>query len=307
MGDRPVVFFDPMIPAELLDLVEGLDVIGPHDADLDRAEAVVCGVTRRWDAAVFAKAPLLRVVARSGIGYDNVDVADAAVHGIAVCNAPDAPSVSTAEHALALMMAITKDLPALHARARRGERGSPATSLELDGAVLGLVGLGRIGRRVAVVGTALGMRVVAYDPFVTTPPPGTETASLATVLSTADVLSLHAPAGAETAHLLDRATIATMKPGAYVVNCARGSLIDQDALLEALGSGHLAGAGLDVTEPEPLPAGHPLLEHPHVVVTPHIASSTRAGRRRLYAHAISNALAVLRGEPCASIITPPHR
>jgi D-3-phosphoglycerate dehydrogenase / 2-oxoglutarate reductase len=300
-----VVFFDPMIPDELADLVEGLDVVGPGDADLARAEAVVCGVTRRYDATVFAQAPRLRVVARSGIGYDNVDVADAARFGIVVANAPDAPSVSTAEHAIALMLTITKELPALHARARRGERGTPATALELDGAVLGLVGTGRIGRRVAVAGLALGMDVLAHDPFVTGPPVGVTMTDLDSVLTRADVVSLHAPGGAETHHLIDASTLARMKRGVNLVNCARGSLVDQVALLHALESGHVAGAGLDVTEPEPLPAGHPLLEHPNVVVTPHIASSTRAGRRRLYAHAIANALAVLRGEPCASVIPPP--
>lgn len=307
MADKPVVFFDPMYPAELADLVEGLEVVGPTDEHLHRAEAVVCGVTRRWDASQFVKAPNLKVVCRSGIGYDNVDVADAANFGIKVANAPDAPTVSTAEHALALMFTITKELPSLHERAKRGEKGTPATALELDGATLGLVGIGRIGRRVAVVGAALGMRVLAYDPFITQAPNGIELTDLATVISSADVLSLHAPATAETQYLMNRTTFATMKQGSYLINCARGSLVDQDALVEALDSGRIAAAGLDVTEPEPLPVGHPLLVHPRTVITPHIASSTHAGRRRLFAHAIVNAKAVLAGEPCASIIPPPSR
>src|SRR5262245_33631406 len=119
MPERPIVFFDPMYPPELADLVDGLEVIGPTDEELHRAEAVVCGVTRRWDASQSVKSPNLRVVCRTGIGYDNVDVADAARFGICVANAPDAPSVSTAEHTIALMMTVTKELPALHARARR--------------------------------------------------------------------------------------------------------------------------------------------------------------------------------------------
>jgi phosphoglycerate dehydrogenase-like enzyme len=307
MGDRPVMFFDPMYPPELADLVEGLEVVGPTDEDLHRAQAVVCGVTRRWDATQFAKAPNLKAVCRTGIGYDNVDVADAARFGILVANAPDAPSVSTAEHTVALMLAITKELPAMHAKALRGERGTPATALELDGATLGLVGIGRIGRRVGIAGAAMGMRVLACDPFVTEAPPGFELTDLATVIASADVLSLHAPAAPETHHMIDATTLATMKRGAYLVNCARGSLVDQEALLAALDSGHVAGAALDVTEPEPLPAGHPLLVHPHVIVTPHVASSTAAGRRRLFEHAIANARSILAGEPCASVIPPPSR
>ena len=224
----------------------------------------------------FVKAPKLKVVCRTGIGYDNVDVGDAARFGIKVANAPEAPSVSTAEHTIALMMTVTKELPALHAREARQSAALRRPRVELDGATLGLVGIGRIGRRVAVVGAALGMRVLAYDPFVTSPPPGFEMTDLATVIASADVLSLHAPATADTHHLMNAQTLASMRRGAYLVNCARGSLVDQDALLDALNSGQIAGAGLDVTEPEPLPAGHPLLEHPNVVITPHIASSTRA-------------------------------
>jgi len=307
VAELPIIFFDPMYPPELADLVDGLEVIGPTDDQLHRAEAVVCGVTRVWDASQFVKAPNLKVVCRTGIGYDNVNVADAAQFGIKVANAPDAPTVSTAEHTITLMLALTKELPSLHARAKRGERGTPATALELDGATLGLVGVGRIGRRVAVAGGALGMRVLAYDPFIADAPPGLELTDLATVISAADVLSLHAPATEDTHHLMRSETFATMKPGSYLINCARGSLVDQDALLEALSSGHLAGAALDVTEPEPLPAGHPLLEHPNTIITPHIASSTRAGRRRLFEHAIVNARAILAGEPCPSIIPPPSR
>jgi D-3-phosphoglycerate dehydrogenase len=304
MADRPVVFFDPMIPENLADLIEGLEVIGPGDDDLARAEAVVCGVTRRWDADLYVRTPNLRVVSRSGIGYDNVSVADAARFGIVVCNAPEAPSVSTAEHTVALMLAITKNLPALQARAKQGRGGGPATALELDGAVLGVIGLGRIGARVARVGAALGMQVLGCDPYLTDGPPGVTLAGLDEIYAASDVISLHAPATAETAYMINAETLASMKPGVYLVNCARGSLVHQDALLAALDSGHVAGAALDVTEPEPLPAGHPLLEHARVIVTPHMASSTQAGRRRLYEHAIRNAVAVLHGEPCASIIPP---
>lgn len=120
-----------------------------------------------------------------------------------------------------------------------------------------------------------------------------------------DVISLHAPAVAETHHMINAASLATMKPGVYLVNCARGGLVDQDALLGALESGQVAGAALDVTDPEPLPVGHPLLQHPRVIVTPHVASATVEGRRRLYAHAIDNALNVLAGRPASIVASAP--
>ena len=300
----PVLFFDGSFPDEMRALVEGRAVVvGPGDDDLAGADAVVVGAVRRWDAAALALGPKLRVVSRIGVGYDNVNLADAAAAGIVVCYAPEAPTVSTAEHTMTLMLAVTKSLPALQARAREGLAGALVSStLELDGATLGLVGLGRIASRVARAAQALGMQVVASDPFVTTSPvDGVRLVPFEDLLDVSDVISLHAPALPSTHHLINEQTLALMKPGAYLVNCARGGLVDQDALLAALDSGHLAGAALDVTEPEPLPAGHPLLEHARVIVTPHIASATAAGRRRLYEHAIENALAVIAGRPATIV------
>ncbi len=147
----------------------------------------------------------------------------------------------------------------------------------------------------------MGMSVLAYDPYLTEAE-GCELVDLQRVFTESDVVSLHAPAVADTHHLINAASLATMKHGVYLVNCARGGLVDQDALLAALDSGQVAGAGLDVTDPEPLPVGHPLLSHPNVIVTPHVASATVAGRRRLYSHAIDNALNVLAGRP-ATIVT----
>ena len=176
--------------------------------------------------------------------------------------------------------------------------------MELDGQVLGLLGIGRIAKRVAVTGAAVGMRVIAHDPFVTTTDAPAALVSLDELLSTSHVLSLHAPATPETQHVIDAGALGRMQPGAYLVNCARGGLVDQDALLASLDAGHLAGAGLDVTDPEPLPVGHPLLVHPRVMVTPHVASATVAGRRRLYSQGIDNALAVLAGRPATTVPVP---
>ena len=300
-----MVYFDTPLPDAYRDLVDGrLEVVGP-DTGLEAAVAVIAGARVQWNGELLDQAPEVRVVSRTGIGYDNVDVAAAAERGVVVCNAPEAPSVSTAEHTVALLMAVTKHLRTTTAIADRGEKApSVGIALELDGRRLGLVGLGRIARRVAAAATALGMEVIAHDPFIQADSvDGVRLVSLDEVFSESDVVSLHAPGGEATKHLVDASRLAAMRPGAYLVNCARGSLVDQEALLDALDSGQLAGAALDVTEPEPLPEGHPLLGREDVLVTPHVASSTAAGRRRLYEHAIDNALAVLEGRP-ATTVTP---
>ncbi|HEY1279453.1 MAG TPA: NAD(P)-dependent oxidoreductase [Acidimicrobiales bacterium] len=298
----PLLFFDRELPPEHTDLVTGrARVCGPDDSGLAEADAVVAAL-RRWDDAAMASGPKLKVISRIGVGYDTVDVAAATARGIVVCHAPDAPTVSTAEHTIGLLLAVTKRLPALMQRAADGLAAGKAEGMELDGRVLGLLGYGRIARRVARTARALGMDTIAHDPFMT-PAEGDETRFVSTddLWRYSDVITLHAPATTDTHHVVDDATFSQMKPGAFLVNCARGSLVDHVALLGALDDGRLAGAGLDVTEPEPLPSGHPLLSHPRVIVTPHMASSTVAGRRRLYTQAIDNALAVLSGLPATVV------
>lgn len=299
----PILFFDHPLPDAYRDLVEGRAIaVGPDDSELGSAHAVLAGAKRAWDASAFALGPTMKVISRIGIGYDNVDVIAATSAGVIVCNAPDAPSVSTAEHTLMLMLAVVKNLPAQTDRARDGLPGATTgAALELDGTVLGLVGYGRIARRVGAAARAMGMSVLAYDPYLGEAD-GCELVDLDRLFTESDVISLHAPAVADTRHMINEATLATMKRGVHLVNCARGGLVDQDALLAALESGHVAGAGLDVTDPEPLPVGHPLLTHPNVIVTPHVASATVAGRRRLYSHAIDNALNVLAGRPATIVV-----
>ncbi len=304
--DLPIIHVDKSLSdADVVHVDGRATIVGTNDDALAGVAATCVGIEHHWDAERFALFPGLRVVSRMGIGYDNVDVDAATAAGVVVCNGPASPTVSTAEHAMALMLAVTKELAPLAARARTGVTGNPGpTSLELDGAVLGLVGVGRIGCRVAVAASALGMRVIAHDPgLAESPDPCVSLVELDEGIETSHVISLHAPAIEATRHMVNATSLARMRRGVYLVNCARGPLIDHDALLDALESGHVAGAGLDVTEPEPLPAGHPLLVRDDVIVTPHIASSTVAGRARLFAHAFDNALAVLAGQP-ASIINP---
>lgn len=267
--------------------------------DLAGADGAIVGADKQWDASVCDRLPRLKVVARSGIGYDNVDPAGCAANGVAACNAPDGPTVSTAEHSLALLLAVSKRLkPAeRQLQARAGNYRAAHQALELDGRTLGLVGCGRIGRRVARYGTALGLRVLVHDPYLVPSQLRAEgePVSLDELWRSSDAISLHAPATAETRHLVDATSIAAMRPGVIIVNCARGSLIDHDALLAGLVSGQIGGAGLDVTEPEPLPAGHPLLGRDDVIVTPHVASSTTAGAVRLISMALGQAVEWLRG------------
>ena len=275
-------------------------VDGPEQAD-----GVVVGSALPWDAEACDRYPDLKVVARSGIGYDNVDPAACAARGVAACNTPDAPTVSTAEHALALMLAAAKQLKPSAKRLTEGRGGYLAAhrSLELDGRTLGLLGAGRIGARLGGYARALGMRVVACDPHLDRFEHG-ELVDLETLWSGSDVISLHAPAVASTHRIVDAAALARMRPGVIIVNCARGSLVDQDALLAGLESGRVAAAGLDVTDPEPLPPGHPLLDRDDVIVTPHVASATVAGRARLVSAALDQALCWLRGGTPEHLLDP---
>ena len=284
------------------------EVAIPHDieltSDIADADGVIVGANEPWDAAVCGRLPRLKVVARSGIGYDNVDPAACAAVGVATCNTPDAPTVSTAEHALALLLSVSKRIKRSEGRLHAGLGGYRAVhcALELEGRTLGLVGCGRIGRRVARYAAAIGMRVLVHDPHLEPSEVKgvAELVDLDELWRRSDAVSLHAPATGETRHMVDARSISAMRPGVIIVNCARGSLIDHEALLAGLESGHIAGAGLDVTEPEPLPAGHPLLGREDVIVTPHVASSTTAGSVRLISQALAQAAQWLRGE------TPEH-
>ena len=271
------------------------------------ADAVIVGSSERWDGDACRRLPELKVVARLGIGYENVDVVACAAQGVAACNAPDAPTVSTAEHALTLLLAVAKRLKPAERRLRAASsdlRGlNEPGALELDGRTLGLIGCGRTGSRLGRYAEALGMTVLAHDPFLEAAPVG-RLVDLDELWAASDVVSLHAPATPETRHLISARTLAAMRPGVLIVNCARGSLVDHDALLGALDTGRVAGAGLDVTDPEPLPPEHPLLHRDNVIVTPHIASATAVGHIRLISHALAQALTWLHGGTPERLLDP---
>lgn len=233
--------------------------------------------------------PRLRIIARAGIGVDRIDLDAATERGIMVVNAPDGPTESTAEHTIALMLNLCKRVSFTERILRAGQPFPSITDLtpgfEVFGAALGLVGLGRIGGRVAAIAQVLGMKVLAFDPFTTAERAkalGVELIpTLEELLPHAQVVSLHCPATPQTYHIMHAETLKLMPRGSYLINAARGALIDEAALIGALRSGHLAGAALDVYDPEPPMKNNPLFMLPNTICTPHIASYTGAGVLRM--------------------------
>ena len=293
--------------------VNGSAEASPDDPlrDLPGAHAIVAGARRNYDGGFLDRYPDVKVICRTGIGIDNIVVQDATERGVAVCNTPEGPTVSTAETAITLILTAVK-----HIKQVSGEFAenpgkdylSGYQGMEVFGRTLGLIGLGRIGGRVAELAAALGMRVIAYDPYIEAERAlamGIERADrIEDVLARSDVVSLHAPLTEETRRLMDGKRFAQMRPGAYFVNVARGGLVDEEALCAALDRGHLAGAALDVFDPEPPSPVNPLLHRVDVVVTPHIAGVTVASRERMWRMALTMALQVWNGRRPDHIVNP---
>ena len=312
------IWTERAIPAAIQPMFEGVTQLGPGFATpedplsvLSGAQGAIAGGTTRYDAAFMDRAPDLRVIARTGIGIDNVDVTAATIRGVAVCNTPDGPTISTAEHTITLMLNVAKQVKRYDRALRESENRdlvSVYQGIELHGLHLGLVGLGRIGSRVAAIARSLGMSVTAYDPFVDTDrikALGVEPAiSFEAILEASDVVSLHIPLIDDTRHLMNADRFGRMKQGAIFLNIARGGLVDEKALLSALESGHLGGAGIDVFDPEPPLNDHPLLYRDDVIATPHIGGITIAGRERMWQMAVTEALRVLRGERPEHVANP---
>ena len=254
--------------------------------------------------------PRLRIIARAGIGVDRIDLDAATRRGILVVNSPDGPTESTAEHTIALLLNLCKGVM-MGDRILRSGQPFPALpdlvpGFEVFGATLGLIGLGRIGSRVATIAQVLGMKVVAFDPFIA--PERARTLgveivpSLAELLPRADVVSLHCPSTPENRHIINAETLNLMRRGSYLINAARGALVDEEALLEALRSGHLAGAAVDVFDPEPPITNHPLFKLPNTICTPHIASYTTASVLRMEMMACEQIASALRGERPTNLV-----
>jgi glyoxylate reductase len=255
------------------------------------AEGLLSTLTERIDAGVIDGAPRLKAIANMAVGTDNIDLDAAAARGIAVGNTPDVLTDATADMALALLLALARRIPEGVAKVNEGrwQTWEPAAGLgtDLAGATLGVVGWGRIGQAVARRAAGFGMEVIHSSRSSGVP--------LEELLERADVVSLHTPLTPETRHLIDAAALARMKPSALLVNTSRGGVVDQEALRSGLIDGRIAGAALDVTDPEPLPAGDPLLEAPNLIVVPHLGSATVRTREKMAAMAVENLLAALDG------------
>lgn len=279
---------------------EVVSVVGDADAlqrEIPRADALLVRSATQVTEALMSRAPKLKVIGRAGIGVDNIDVEAATRRGIAVVNAPGANTVSAAEHTIALLLSLVRRIPEAVQSMRQGEWDrSRFGGTELRGKTMGLVGLGRIGAHVSGIAQAFGMKVLAFDPFLSPERARkmrVELVPLDPLLRVSDVVSLHAPMTDETRHLLDRERLAMMKPTAVIVNAARGGLIDAEALVEAVESGRLAGAALDVFDPEPLPPDSPLRSCERIIVTPHLAATTDEAQTRVSGEICSTVLRVL--------------
>ena len=284
-----------MKPAELV------KVIGDYDALVVRSETNV-------DRKVIEAGKRLKVVARAGIGVDNIDLESATSAGIAVVNAPTGNTVAAAEHTVALMLSMARNIPSAHASLRAGEwTRSKFIGIEVRDKTLGICGLGRVGSEVARRAQAFDMRLVGFDPFVAPDYArriGVELLTLNELLAQSDFVTLHTPLTDGTRHMIGKKGIAIIKPGARLINVARGELVDEEALLEGLDSGRLAGVALDVFAQEP-PARGPLLEHTKVVVTPHLGASTAEAQREVAIEAAEQVLAVLNDEPVRNTVNAP--
>jgi len=254
------------------------------------ADGLLCLLTDTIDAALLDAAPNLRVVSNLAVGTDNVDLDAAGARGIAVGATPGVLTEATADLTFALLLASARRLPEAAAAVPVGDwvTWEPARWLgaEVAGATLGIVGMGRIGT--AVARRAAGFQMEVLD---------ARADGLDALLERSDFVSLHCPLTPQTRGLIGDAALARMKPDAHLINTARGPIVDQDALARALHSGQIAGAALDVTDPEPLPADHPLLAAPNVLVVPHVGSATHATRARMAELAVANLLAGLEGRP----------
>ncbi len=285
-----------------------VDETSPLEEIIGRYDGIVIRSATKLTTDLIAKAERLKVIGRAGVGVDNVDIDAATRRGIIVANAPESTVVSAAEQTIGLLVALARNIPQAHAALKQGRwERSRWGGVELDGKTLGVIGFGRIGQQVARRALGLGMRVVAYDPFVSEDrfrELGVEHAgTLDEALGASDFVTLHSPLTAETTGLIGRESIAKMRDGARLVNAARGGLVDEDALAEAIRSGKLAGAALDVFSSEPYEG--PLLELDDIVVTPHLAASTDEAQDRASVIVAEQVAAALTGGVVATAVNIP--
>ena len=277
-------------------------------AALAEYDAVIVRSQVRMDGEAIAAGRRLQVIARAGTGVDNVDVDAATRAGVVVVNAPTGNTIAAAEHTVAMLLALARRIPAADASVRRGEwERARFIGAELRGKTLGIIGLGKIGLAVAERARGLEMEVIGYDPFVTADRAstlGVRVVELPQLLESSDAVSVHVPLTGATRDLIGEAELARMRPGAFVLNVARGGIVDEAALARALVDGRLGGAALDVFVSEPL-RGSPLLDAPNTVLTPHLGASTEEAQLRVAIEAAEQVLEVLAGRPARYAVNAP--
>ena len=314
--DRPRIVISDLIDAQaratLASEAEIIDVDGTDLsallAALPHADALVVRSETMVTPEVLAAGPRLRVVARAGVGIDNIDVASATAAGVLVLNAPGANAISAAEHTIALLLSITRSIPeanqSTHAGRWERKRFKP---FDLKGKTIGIVGLGHVGSALARRLHGFEPRLIGHDPYITRErfqQLGVEPVSYETLLATSDIVTYHVPATPETIAMLNASTIARLKPGAIVLNCARGEIVDAEALADALRSGRIAAAGVDVFGHEPA-REHPLFGIPNAVLTPHIGGSSKEALSTVGQMISQSTLAALRGEAVPNAVNLP--
>ncbi|WP_039836088.1 phosphoglycerate dehydrogenase, partial [Paenibacillus sonchi] len=281
---------------------ELIAIIGEYDGLLVRSQTTVT-------EKIIAAGTKLKVIGRAGVGVDNIKLEAATQHGVVVINAPDGNTITTCEHAFAMMMALARHIPQAYAKTISGVWDRKTfLGVELRGKTLGVLGMGRIGSEVAKRAKAFGMNILAYDPFLTADRAEkleVKLASVDDIVRGADFITVHTPLTPETRHMISRPQFEVMKKGMRIVNCARGGVIDEMALVEAIDSGIVAGAAFDVFEKEPPQADHPFLSHPKIIVTPHLGASTVEAQENVAIDVSEQVLHILRNEPFINAVNIP--
>ena len=300
------------------DVVDGSDVqidinTGRSEAELieiipDYAGMVVRSASQ-VTAAIIEAGKNLRVIGRAGAGVDNIDIQAATHRGIIVVNSPGGNTISTADHTMAMLLSLSRNIPQASQSLKEGRWDRKNyTGVELDGKILGVMGVGRVGLQVCARARAFGMKILAFDPVFSEEMAEKNNFTLATtdeILASADYITLHAPLIKETHHMINDESLAKCKDGVRIVNCARGELIDEAALLRAIESGKVAGAAIDVYEREPPPKDHPLLKREEVICTPHLAASTTEAQEKVARQIMASVADAIRGKPIQGAINLP--
>ncbi|SDW56970.1 D-3-phosphoglycerate dehydrogenase [Marininema mesophilum] len=293
--DVEVIINTGLSPSELLEAIQDVDAL------LVRSQTKV-------SAEVIAAGKNLKAIGRAGVGVDNIDIPAATSNGVVVVNAPDGNTISTAEHTFAMLISMARNIPQGYRSTVQGEWNRKAfVGVELNHKTLGIVGLGRIGTELSKRAKAFNMNVLAFDPYLTEERAqkiGVTKATLDEVITSSDFITVHTPLTKETHHLIDAGAFQRMKDGVRILNCARGGIIHEGALYEAIQSGKVAGAALDVFEVEP-PGEHPLLTLPQVTATPHLGASTREAQENVAIDVVAEILHILRDEPFKNAVNLP--